>query len=90
MFWALFPLLGACGTLHSLPSPPGSAREAPALPGPFENYDPARPPAFKRPPTPSPQPTARPERADSEDPPFGGVLRPGPPRGRAAEDQVGT
>jgi hypothetical protein len=92
VFWAMIPLLGACGTLHSLPSPPGAAREAPGLPGPFENYDPVRPPAFKRPPTPRPKPTPRPERADAEDPSYGGVLRPGlprPPQGRDAEDEGG-
>lgn len=91
---ASLPVLGACGTLHSLPSPPGSGPGAPAIPGPFENYDPARPPAFKKAPErSSKQPPAKDKeesKGDEDVPEFGGVLRPGlpgPPWGRGGRDQ---
>ena len=77
----LFPILGACAPLTTLPAPPGPGSPSPAIPGPFDNYDPARPPAYK--PAPPPRPPAREKR--EEPPSFGGVLRPapeGPPEGR--------
>jgi hypothetical protein len=77
------PLLGACGELTSLPSPPGKGSEPPAIPGPFENYDPARPPAFKRAPERKTKQPPRTERQGDEgageDPGYGGVLRPSRP-----------
>ena len=86
---ASLPLLGACGNLTSLPSPPGKGHEPPAIPGPFENYDPARPPAFKRAPERKAKPPAREKRegdeADAEEPRFGGVLRPSWPPERCRE-----
>jgi hypothetical protein len=88
------PLLGACGNLTSLPSAPGKGSEPPAIPGPFENYDPARPPAFKRAPERKTKQPPRTERkgdeVDTEDPVFGGVLRPtmpGPPGPRGGRER---
>lgn len=72
------PMLGACAPLTGLPRPPGAETPAPAIPGPFENGDPARPPAYKRPPQPTPKPPAR-EKREEDAPSFGGILRPGFP-----------
>lgn len=84
----LGPLLAACAPLTVLPDPPGQGK-SPALPGPFDRYDTARPPAYKAPPTPRPAPSPpREERRgerEEDDGEFGGILRPvvpGPPWGR--------
>ncbi|MNW99277.1 hypothetical protein D3C86_287480 [compost metagenome] len=82
----LLPLLGACAPLTTSPSEPGPA--SPAIPAPFENYDPVRPPAYKRAPQPRPTPASGERRKEAE-PAFRGILRPAPPatpEGRAQRD----
>ena len=78
VLWGLLafvlPMLGACQPLTVLPAPPGQKGASPAIPGPFENYDPVRPPAYKHAPQPSPRPPAR----ETSEPAYGGVLRPDP------------